>query len=273
MISGICNLPLVPLRAQPSEQSEMVSQILFGELFELLEVHDSWSRIRICSDSYIGWCTSKMLQLFPDFFFDELSDKKPFLTRSAISVCKREDLSNGVFYLPAGSRLYLSDINAGIFELYHVDGEKVHKNRWQLADDASVEECDIVSLAMKFLNAPYLWGGKSVLGMDCSGLVQVVFSLVGVQLPRDARLQVLHGTLVSKISDILPGDLAFFANAEGKVVHVGICMGNGSIIHASGSVHVDRLDEQGIYCNNLAAYTHKLYQIKRILPVDVDYNQ
>lgn len=268
MNSGICNLPLVPLRAEPSEKSEMVTQMLFGELFDLLEEQGGWCRIRVYSDSYVGWCTSKMLQRLHENIFKTLSDRKPFLTSTTISRIQSVDLNDCVMCLPAGSRLYRSDENSDNFELYKSEEENVNKECWQLIEDNSVEENDAVRLAMRFLNAPYLWGGKSILGMDCSGLVQIVFSIIGIQLPRDARLQALHGTIVPKISDINAGDLAFFKNTDGKIVHVGICLGSNNILHASGSVHIDKLDEYGVFSKKLASYTHKLYQIRRILPVN-----
>jgi gamma-D-glutamyl-L-lysine dipeptidyl-peptidase len=260
MISGICNLSLAPLRAEPSEKSEMVTQILFGELFELLDDIGNWFRIRLCSDSYVGWCSSKMLQLLPEDIFKSLYIKKPFLTKNIISTCRHGD---DIIYLPAGSRIYLSDTDSSIFYMF---GGYEKKDCWQIVDNFE-EENSVAGLALKFLNAPYLWGGKSLFGIDCSGLVQVVFSLVNIFLPRDAGSQVKKGILVPETSDILPGDLAFFSNESGKIVHVGICLGDGSILHASGSVHIDKLDGLGIFSNKLAVYTHKLSQIRRFIPI------
>jgi hypothetical protein len=119
-------------------------------------------------------------------------------------------------------------------------------------------------VARRFLHAPYLWGGKSILGMDCSGLVQLCFALLGITLPRDASQQVLLGEQVSSPKEALPGDLAFFANPEGKVVHVALVMAEGCIIHASGSVRIDRLDSEGIFNCETNAYTHRLSQLKRL---------
>ena len=116
-----------------------------------------------------------------------------------------------------------------------------------------------------YLKAPYVWGGKSIFGLDCSGLVQQLYGLVGIQLPRDARQQVEHGQPVHFVVQARPGDLAFFDNAEGRIVHVGLVLEEGRILHAHGEVRIDPLDHNGIYNKDLGRYTHKLRIIRRLL--------
>lgn len=260
MISGICNLPLVPLRSEPSEKSEMVTQVLFGEIFDLLEEKSGWSKIMLHNDHYTGWCTSKMLQILTVEKMEYFLSRKPYITKSPLLVCKAFDSENGNIILPSGSRIYFFKDDSGKFEVCIPE-----KKYWIFPGENTSLEPDITILTKMFLNAPYLWGGKSVLGIDCSGLVQLIFSLLGVSLPRDAAQQALEGVLVSEIEESKVGDLAFFENPEGKIVHVGIILDNMKILHSSGSVHIDDLNNIGIFSKKLSVYTHKLYQIKRIL--------
>ena len=260
MISGICNLPLVPLRSEPSEKSEMVTQVLFGEIYDLLEEKNGWSKIMLQNDHYTGWCTSKMLQILTGEKIDDFLSRKPYITKSPVLICKAIDSENENLILPAGSRLYFCEDDSDKFEVCIPE-----KKYWKFPGENSSFDPDITNLSNMFLNVPYLWGGKSVMGIDCSGLVQLIFSLLGVSLPRDAGQQALEGVIVSGIEDSEVGDLAFFENPEGKIVHVGIVLENMKILHSSGSVHIDDLDNIGIFSRKLSIYTHKLYKIKRIL--------
>lgn len=274
MPHGICTLPLIPLRSEPSERSEMISQILFGELFEVLKTDDSWSQIRILSDNYVGWCTRKMLQFLPDALFEKYRQEVPVLTNGVISPCFKLGDTQPQLFLPAGSRLYFTELEAGRFQIMQncsTDLSTMENTTWSIhpsliSSNHNQTNDDIVSTASLFINAPYLWGGKSILGMDCSGFVQIVFSIHGYSLPRDAREQALFGEVVADLTQSRSGDLAFFTNSNGAVVHVGILTEGQQIIHASGNVHFDRVDSQGIYSEVLGKYTHHLHSIKRIIP-------
>lgn len=257
MNHGILSLPVLPLRSEPSERAEMTTQLLFGEQFELLEVRDSWTLIRNITDHYEGWATSKMLTVLSDESFQLLKQHSTVLLREPISTFLGVDA--GVIQLPAGSRFF---VRANHFYTA-ANTEFFPEKEPEKPDFTKSLPERILHTANQFLNAPYLWGGKTILGMDCSGLTQVSAAVNGFQLPRDARDQALLGE-EEFLSLSLPGDLAFFANAEGKIVHVGIVCGPNKILHASGSVHMDDLDEQGIYSRELKAYTHRLHSIKRI---------
>lgn len=261
MISGVCFQPLVPLRVQPSEKSEMVTQMLFGEKFLLLKESENWSEVKVLNDNYTGWCSTKMLNLIPDFSDDFLSGYSPFICSKIVNECflPEEDI---FLHIPAGSILYKDESSENFF-IPKFDGFKIVKKKVVLKSDSKISRCNISEVAMQFLNAPYLWGGKTLMGIDCSGLVQIVFSILGISLPRDASQQIAHGIDVG-FDEVKTGDLAFFANESGKIVHVGICLGDNKIIHSSGNVHIDRLDLNGIYSREFSVYTHKLSHIKRI---------
>jgi len=271
MQAGICNMPLLPLRSEPSERAEMISQVLFGALFEVLNEKDSWSQIRNLSDKDTGWCTKKMLQILPPSVFETLQNTKPTFTRALLSASFKKGEERPTLFLPAGSRLYFLDQDTRYFSVFITKIFGVgapEKESWSIKPDVSfsgkIETPEILGTAMLFMNAPYLWGGKSILGIDCSGLVQVVFSMYGQFLPRNARDQALLGKTVSSLLEAKSGDLAFFSNKEGKIVHVGILVDNSHILHASGSVHIDRIDAHGIFSEVLGGYTHALCFIKRI---------
>ena len=257
MNNGILSLPLLPIRMEPSERSEMTTQLLFGEQFELLDVQNNWTLIRNQADGYEGWATSKMLTVLSAEMLEKLKRYQTVLLREPISIFQRVDA--GAIHLPAGSGVFVrsnhffSPANMELFPEKEMEKPDITK---------SLPE-RILQSATQFLNAPYLWGGKTILGMDCSGLTQVSAAINGFQLPRDAREQALLGE-EEFLSLSLPGDLAFFSNSEGRIVHVGIVCGRNIILHASGNVHMDDLDEQGIYSRELKAYTHRLHSIKRI---------
>jgi len=272
MKAGILTLPLMPLRSEPSERSEMMTQLLFGELFEVLEEQDNWTQIRNLTDGYVGWCTTKMLTLLPPSVLEGLRATSPHVTEALLVSCTHHRKSVPPLFLPAGSRLYDYNASTGAFSIFGLCDNPAEKTTWTLDPNSLTSNASsldlalpskIIRMALCFINAPYLWGGKSILGIDCSGLTQVSASVHGVYLPRDARDQALLGETVS-LSEALPGDLAFFSNPEGRIVHVGMLLDKDRILHASGCVHLDRLDNDGIFSETLNRHTHTLDSIKRI---------
>lgn len=250
---GICNLAVIPLRAEPSDPSEQVSQVLFGETFEILEWKERWVKIVTTYDSYQGWIGRLQFTMLGHLAYKSLKQhESPFTYRAVTQAWKKPD--NSVLYLPVGSSLvFLKGTTCQIGdEKFEIIGE--------IGETAKL---DIT--AKSFLNTPYLWGGRTHYGIDCSGFTQTVFKLQGIHLRRDAWMQAEQGETVDFLAEAKMGDLAFFDNAEGKITHVGIMLNSEQIIHASGRVKIDSMDSQGIYSEELKRTTHKLRIIKRII--------
>jgi hypothetical protein len=248
---GICNLAVIPVRAEPNERSEQVSQLLFGEAFEIMEWADNWARIITSFDNYPGWIGRLQFTMLGHMAYRQLKQKPPRLTHGAVTQAWKV-ADNSILYLPAGSSLSFLKGTA-----CHIGNEKFEI----IGDTGRNNQLDEV--AKSFLNAPYLWGGRTHFGIDCSGFTQAVFRLQGVDLERDAGLQAEQGKIVNSLDKAKLGDLAFFNNAEDKITHVGIMLNKENIIHASGKVKIDAIDNKGIYSEELKRYTHNLKIIKR----------
>lgn len=250
---GICHLAIVPLRLEPSDRSEMTSQVLFGDYFKVLEQTLNWSRVELAFDGYNGWIDNKQFRFIAENQYDALKSGSIILNGDLIEYVTT---SNNLMAVPLGaevSSLSYPDINTEgyIFEGLSVTGKKTRQ--------------DILQTAFMYLNSPYLWGGKTPFGIDCSGMVQMVYKLNGYHMLRDAPQQATLGEALSFIEESEPGDLAFFDNDEGRIIHVGIIMEDNHIIHAHGKVRIDRLDHLGIYNVDTNRHTHKLRVIKKII--------
>ncbi len=251
---AICNLAIIPLRAEPSDRSEIVSQVLYGEHFEIIETQKQWSKIKLQFDNYEGWVDSKQYQIISEKCFDDLSKDAIILNSDLVEYVT--NASNVFLPITLGASLSFlnhSEINTENFEF---EGMKISGVK---------SKADLISTSFLYLNAPYLWGGKTPFGIDCSGFTQMVYKLNGYKLLRDASQQSTQGEALSFIEESEPGDLAFFDNDEGNIVHVGIMMEDNYIIHASGQVRIDRLDHLGIYNADTNRHTHKLRVIKKII--------
>jgi gamma-D-glutamyl-L-lysine dipeptidyl-peptidase len=255
---GVCTLSVVPCRAEAADASEQVSQLLFGEIFQVLEMRSKWIRIRSYSDRYESWIDKKQFTEISAEEFEHLAQAKPYVVNELFTFIQNSKTQEVIPLLLASS---LPELNNNTFTLagvdYHCDSNTTLSNY--------VSRNKIIETAFLYLNAPYLWGGRSVFGIDCSGFTQNVFKINGIALPRDAKDQAKNGQTLSFIEESESGDLAFFDNDEGNIIHVGILLNDNYIIHASGKVRVDRIDHQGIFNTETRSYTHKLRIIKKLI--------
>lgn len=260
---GINLNSVLPMRSEASEQSEMCSQLLFGEHVEILEKGSTFLFVRNIHDNYQGWVDQKMITPISDKMANDLSEEEYTVTNRPIVNCFIETKNENIV-LSGGSILPFYDQKKESFELfgktYHISSEQV-----SLPFTKNFSGDEMLSVAFMYLNTPYLWGGRHALGIDCSGFVQVVLNICGRKFPRDSKQQVEEGSLISFLPEARSGDLAFFENDEGKITHVGILINNNQIIHASGRVKIESIDAQGIIHEETGNYTHRLRVIKRIL--------
>jgi len=250
---GISNLSIVPMRNEAADQSEMVNQVIFGEHFKVLEIRKKWSKIRLAHDSYEGWICNKQWIEIEEDIYKQLDKEVATITTDILDIITKNHHQPIVIgsILPS----YKSGHALINNEMYQFDG---------LTTPGFIRKDKLVANALMYLNTPYLWGGRSPLGIDCSGFTQMVYRLQGVDLPRDAYQQAKVGTTLSFVEESEAGDLAFFDNAEGKITHVGIILEDNHIIHASGKVRIDRIDQQGVFNTEIGNHTHKLRLIKSI---------
>jgi uncharacterized protein YfaT (DUF1175 family) len=257
---GISSLSIIPVRKEPSEQSEMVTQILFGEHFIVNEMMLGWCRVKMAFDGCEGWIDMKMVTPLHEKNYQKI-DHSPFaVTTDIFNIIPIDNEQTTM--IVAGSTLPNWRPNLKEFsiqrEVFRHNGNVTYKNPRNLRKV-------LIDQALKYFNAPYLWGGRSPLGIDCSGFVQVIYKMVGYALPRDASQQVHCGTSLSFVEETKPGDLAFFDDEEGRIVHVGIIWEKHKIIHASGKVRIDNVDQFGIYNLETKRYTHQMRVMKRII--------
>jgi gamma-D-glutamyl-L-lysine dipeptidyl-peptidase len=262
---ALCTLSVVPIRAGASDKEEIVSQLLFGELVEVLEVSKSkknWCFVRCDWDGYEGWLDVRQL-----YFLDPTDQEALALYRENSAYCLdlTATLSNHNHFLPILLGATLPNFDGFNVRFgskhYNFSGHVIFQHQQEPAHDL------VLKLARRYLFAPYLWGGRSPFGIDCSGFTQNVFKLAtGIRLRRDASQQIEQGKIVDFIELSQAADLAFFENDKGAIVHVGIVMPDNCIIHAAGQVRIDRLDHYGIFNEERGIYSHKLRLIKRLLP-------
>ena len=246
---GICQLSIVPMRFEPTDKGEMVNQVLYGEFFKVLEQRKSWSRIRLAHDKYEGWIDNKQYREISEEEYNYAKAKNPQLAADLLQMVTCRD--GNIMSVTMGSTITAIDLLEDDFEGTLLGEPK--------------EKPEFINTALLYLKSPYLWGGHTPFGIDCSGFTQMVYRLNGHRLLRDASQQATQGEALSFIEESEPGDLAFFDNADGDIVHVGIIMQDNYIIHAHGEIRIDRIDHSGIYNAERRMHTHKLRVIKKIL--------
>jgi cell wall-associated NlpC family hydrolase len=253
-MNGICILSIVPVRSEPSDKSEMVTQLLFGEQVQIMGEEKSWRKVRLLFDDYTGWVDSKQLISI------EEEEMKKFSESPALSYDLVQIAINGTSMIPI--------VLGSTLPFYHDRKIHIGKTEYDFDGNAKIpvkaDMSSITEYAAMYLNAPYLWGGRSPFGIDCSGLTQMVYKLCGIKLKRDTHQQVAQGKGVINLENMKPGDLAFFRNGDGKVTHTGILLSPNKIIHAHGRVRIDRVDSEGIFNAEKNDYTHKLSHLRRI---------
>ena len=267
----IANATVVPVRENPSEGAEQLTQLLFGEVCEVLDRLPRWTKIRSTQDGQEGWVDFKMVSPA-----SSLIASSPHRLEAVVAapMAAATPMDGGAdLLLTLGTRL--PNYSHGTFEVlgqqYLIDPTCVNNTTQLLNSDLSRAELlnNVCATAQTLLNAPYLWGGKNLMGMDCSGFTQVVYATQGINLLRNAREQMTQGELVPSLAEAQPGDLAFFDHADRdpkatNISHVGLLLDNKKIIHCSGCVHVDDIDEMGIHLPD-GELTHHLVQIRRYL--------
>lgn len=263
MSHGICLQMSVPMRATDAHTAEMVSQLLFGETYTVLEKGRDWLRISTSDCGYEGWISAKQ---HTDLSEEDLAryEATPHYRVSSLFLYLRDTATSIVFPIALGSQFPMP--HDGLFQLGgHTYAVELPEEKPLPRHEGVTEQQErLLSLAFQYLNAPYLWGGRTPAGIDCSGFVQNVFAGLGIALPRDASQQVNCGQNVDFIQETRIGDVAFFQNEEGNIVHTGIICGYQQIIHSSGCVQINTLDETGIFHHGLKRYTHQLRIIKRL---------
>ena len=271
---AINHCTVTPVRQEPSEGSEQLTQLLFGEVCEVLDRLPRWTKIRSTLDGQEGWVDFKMLTSASNL--SPLTSHLP-ATVVAVPMAIATDMETSEeLMLTLGT--HLPNYAHGTFEVlgkqYLIDPACVsqpiaNSPSGRPIGGTSSNTHNVCAIAQTLLNAPYLWGGKNAMGMDCSGFTQVVYAAMGVNLLRNAREQMTQGELVPSLAEAQRGDLAFFDHADRdpkatNISHVGMLLSPTEIIHCSGCVHIDTIDEQGIHLPD-GELTHHLVQIKRYL--------
>jgi len=234
----------------------MVTQLLFGEPYHVDDRQGEWILIRVGSDDYPGWMDAGQHAAVSESEFDFLLNSQGVVTQHHSMI---KDMTTGLdFEVYPGSTIPDTNFKIGN-RTYAFEGKVLKKS------EALHPREIILRIAESYLNSPYLWGGRTPCGIDCSGLVQVLFKIAGIHIPRDASMQAKLGEDIHFISDAMPGDLLFFDNNEGDIVHTGILFKPDLILHASGRVKIDKADHHGIFSLTTGKYTHKLRMIKKVL--------
>jgi len=236
---GICELSVVPIRKHPNSSSEMVTQLLYGEIFRIIEFNEKWSKISNEFDNYQGWINNIQVNFIEKVNYNTLKLNDPVYSLDKQGYIINSD--NEKVSIPIGSL-----ISSCKFLKCKYVGKKTES-----------KDCDIVETAKLYLNSPYTWGGRTLYGIDCSGFSQLVYKILGIKINRDAIQQASQGKIALR-KNIVPGDLAFFGDSIEEITHVGIMINKNEIIHAHGKIRIDKINIDGIINSETNKLTHKL---------------
>lgn len=254
MNTALCLVPVCALRKEPRHEAELTSQVLFGEAVELIAQHDEWVEVMCVYDGYTGYCMRNQLVEVSKEIASQ--DQLPLVnTWSGVMM-----VNNLPMHVPFGSAVPALQNGEALW-----GDNKIRSSSKLVMEGAYVfEENNIRQVAFTFLNTAYLWGGRSVFGIDCSGFVQLLMRFFGKHLPRDASNQSMVGEDLGFLQEARCGDLAFFDNEEGKIIHVGLLLNDHEIMHAAGKVKIDSIDGEGIISRETGMRTHRLRVLKRV---------
>ena len=266
---GICLQGVIPVRAEPSHKAEMVTQVLFGELYRITGKEGLWYRIQMVFDQYEGWLHHLQTHFIDESEFLRLEHAETPVALDLVQLIEKQS-GNEMLPIVLGSSLPGLEEGKLIIkgDVYQYDGaisKNIPVESLRSGAEKEAFRKQLTEDAMLYLNAPYLWGGRTPLGIDCSGFVQMVYKLQHIVILRDSIQQSSLGEGINLLAEALPGDLVFFDDQDGFINHVGMLLNRNTIIHCSGQVRIDQIDHEGIYNNEQNRYTHKLRVIKRII--------
>ena len=267
----INHCPVTPVREEPSHAAEQATQLLFGEVCEVMDRRSSWTKIRSTMDGQVGWVVAKMMMPVSEEAIRLLGERQEANGEGVVAtpMAVATVIETGEqLMLTIGTRL--PEYKKGTFEVlgkkYKINPRCVYEVKGERSE---VKGEDVVRVAQSLLNVSYLWGGKNIMGYDCSGFTQTVYSVFGINLLRNAREQVTQGQVVGSLAEAQPGDLVFFDHLDRapeatRITHVGMLISPTEVIHCAGWVHVAKIEDMGIRLAN-GKLSHHLAQIKRYL--------
>lgn len=251
--------PMANMRKSASEKEEVISQAFFGEIVTRIKEAGNWAFIR-SSDNYEGWVPLDSLYTPEKTYQPTL-----YTCKLVVPLYAEETIVFGPkFNLPYGIGLKVVGQSTDWFTVEMPYGELLYVRRGHLAEKKTLQKNDLVAFAKEFLDIPYIWGGRSSFGFDCSGYVQTLYLYLGIQLPRDSGPQSRDKRFVD-VENLEIGDLIFWGESREKIKHVGLYIGNNQFIHSTAReqmpwVRISSLTDDAWNCGEKAVYPYRLYR-------------